>query len=165
MLFIMHLSHLLVALCILALASGQEQLLMVFGGLNVYIRPSEERHPSLFGRWSAGSRVSSKSQPSTKAAVQRMPGSTWRGQVKFRLYTAPCSLVFLKAVFFGTGKLPHVCGGRYWEGNSEGLDNFANDKCYIYEPGKSNIPYTVVNNICEEISTPQRLIPGQSLGS
>ena len=43
------------------------------------IRPSEERHPSLFGRWSAGSRVSSKSQPSTKAAVQRMPGSTRRG--------------------------------------------------------------------------------------
>ena len=32
----MHLSHLLVELCILALASGQEQLLMVFGGLNVY---------------------------------------------------------------------------------------------------------------------------------
>ena len=49
------------------------------------IRPSEERHPSLFGRWSAGSRVSSKSQPSTKAAVQRMPGSTWTEQASPRV--------------------------------------------------------------------------------
>ena len=38
--------------------------------------------------------------------------------------------------FFTTGKIPHVCGGRYWVGNSEGLENYANDKCYSYDPGK-----------------------------
>ena len=58
------------------------------------IRPSEERHPPLFGRWSAGSRVSSKSQPSTKAAVQRMPGSTWRGQVKYKIISTTFKVFF-----------------------------------------------------------------------
>ena len=113
----MHLSHLLVALCILALVSGQEQLLMVFGGLNVY-------------------------DPLRNVTLLSLDGGPPVPECLQNLSPAPKLLYSACQAALGPNKLPHVCGGRYWEGNSQGLDNFANDKCYIYEPGKPNIPYT-----------------------
>ena len=153
----LHFSHLPVVFGVLASVSGQEQLLMVFGGRSISNYLNNVTLLSLDGGPVVPECLKNLGPP-PKRLYSACQATLGEGKLTDEIGHEHLHNTSLK-----TAKLPHVCGGRYWEGNFEGLENYANDKCYSYDPGKIQIHH-LFKDPFEEITTPQSSTPGQSLG-
>lgn len=135
--------HVLPVLGIITLTTGQEQLLMVFGGQFGEV-------PTLFPKYRDVHLLSLDGGPPLPWCLQslnKFPINLWEscpatlGNGRLPRTCSKTLLIFYHSVsFHQAGKLPHVCGGRYAGCDVEELPypcdaHGYNDLCYRYDPG------------------------------
>ena len=134
---------------VIALASGQEQLLMVFGGL-------PWRGPALKNV----TLLSLDGGPPVPECLQNLnrhprglrescPAALGDGKLQMNLEKTLILIARLSVLFYQTGKIPHVCGGDYSGCDEDDFvceDNGSNDECYRYNPGKGTAVVPTLQN-------------------